>query len=109
MFADDTQQYTNIDTSSPDGLSQLTACVGAVTGWFSRNDLLLNPNKIEAIITGTRQQLAKFNQSDVIIVSGSNVPFVRKPCHQHCSSIQLSYSSTPSYSPIHRSRHGEHN
>ena len=47
-------------------------------GWFIRNDLLLIPNKTEAIIIGTRQQLAKFDQSDGILMPGSTVPFVPK-------------------------------
>ena len=55
-----------------------TACADGVTGWFIRNDLLLKSNKTEAIITGTRQKLAKFDQSDGIIVSRSTVPFVPK-------------------------------
>ena len=50
MYADDTHIYTAIDTSFRMCLSQLIVCADVVTGWFIRNNLLLNPNKTEAII-----------------------------------------------------------
>ena len=63
MYADDNQLKTDIDTNSPDDLSQLTAGAGTVTHLLIRNNLLLNPNNSEAIIIGTRHQLAKLDQS----------------------------------------------
>ena len=78
MYADDTQLYTVINPCSPDCLLNLTACADAVTGWHIRNELLLNQNKTEAIITGTYQQIAKFDQSVRINVSGTTVPFSSK-------------------------------
>ena len=73
MYADDTQLKTVINPCSPDCLLNLTACADAVTGWHIRNELLLNPNK-----TGTYQQIAKFDQSVGINVSGTTVPFSSK-------------------------------
>ena len=67
-----------IDTSFQNGLSQLIVCANAVTGWFIRNSLLLNPNKTDAIITGTRQQVAKFDRAGGVAVSGSIIPFAQK-------------------------------
>ena len=78
MYADDTQIYTAIDMSSPNCLSQLTISADAVTGWFIWNNLLLNPNKMEAIITGTHQQVAKFDKAGGVAVSGSIIPFTQK-------------------------------
>ena len=54
QYADDTQLYTTI-SSTPDSITKLTACADAVTSWHIRNDLLLNPNKTEAVVIGTRQ------------------------------------------------------
>ena len=62
QFADDTQLYSVIDTTSPTGLATLSTCVDAVTAWRIRNDLL-NPTKSEVIVTSTRQQIAMLNQS----------------------------------------------
>ena len=76
QYADDTQLYTTIKPSSSDQLTSLSAFAYAVTSWYLKNDLLLNPNKTEAIITGTSQQIAKFNRSAGVVVAGSNVPFV---------------------------------
>ena len=78
QYADDTQLYTTIKLSSCDMLASLSSCADAVTSWHLENDLLLNPNKTEAIITGTRQQIAKFSRSAGVAVADSNVPFVDK-------------------------------
>ena len=40
-----------------DDLSSLVGCSEAVSTWFLQNVLLLNPDKTEAIIFGTRQRL----------------------------------------------------
>ena len=61
-YTDNTQLYTTIKLISSDKLASLSACADAVTSWHLDNDLLLNPNKTEEIITGTRQQIAKFNR-----------------------------------------------
>ena len=70
QYADDTQLYMTIKLISSDKLTSLFACADAVTNWHLENDLLLNPNKTEAIITGTRQQIAKFDQSAGVVVAG---------------------------------------
>ena len=44
-------------------MENLSACADAVTAWYIRNDLLLNPNKTEALDAGMRQQFAKFDTS----------------------------------------------
>ena len=78
QYADDTQLYTTIKLSSSDKLASLSAWADAVTSWHLKNDLLLNPDKTEAIITGTRQQITKFNRSAGVAVAGSNVSIVDK-------------------------------
>ena len=49
-----------------------------MTGWHIRNDLLRNTTKTEALVTGTRQQVVKLDQSDGIPVFGVDVPFISK-------------------------------
>ena len=44
-------------------------------GWHIANNLLLNPSKTEALVTGTRQQIVKLDQTGGIVVSESIVPF----------------------------------
>ena len=78
QYADDTQLYTTIKLSSSDKLASMSACADAVTSWHLENDVLLNQNKTEAIITGIRQQIAKFDRSAGVAVAGTNVPFVDK-------------------------------
>ena len=80
MYPDDAQLYTVINSCSPDCLLNLTACADAVTGWHIRNEILLKTNKTEAIITGTYQQIVKFDPSVGINVSGTTVPFSSKLC-----------------------------
>ena len=76
QYADDLQLYTSISTSTTsNGLSVLTECVNAVTRWHLENGLLLNPTKTEALVTGSRHQLSKFDRSTGISVDGSVVQF----------------------------------
>ena len=86
---DDTQLYTGIKSLRPSSLAMVSACEGVVTGWHIRNNLLLNQTKTEAHVTGTRQQVAKLDQSggipvfvvDVSIVSKLLVFSVILDCH----------------------------
>ena len=43
-----------------------------------RTTWVLNADKTKAIVTGTRQQVAKFNLSGSFLVSGVTVPFIAK-------------------------------
>ena len=78
IYANNIQIYTAIETISPNCLSQFTVCADAVTGWLIRNNLLINPDKTKAIITGTRQQVAKFDEARGVAVSGSIMSFAQK-------------------------------
>ena len=77
QYADDTQLCTAI-TSAPDSILNLPACADAVTTWHIQNDLLLIPIKTEALVTRTRQQVTKIDQSTGFMVTGASVPFVNK-------------------------------
>ena len=76
QYADDLQLYTSISTStSSNGLSVLSECANAVTRWHLENGLLLNPTKTEALVTGSRHQLSKFDRSSGVSVDGNVVQF----------------------------------
>jgi len=76
QYADDLQLYTSISTSSTsNGLCVLSECANAVTRWHLENGLLLNPTKTEALVTGTRHQLSKFDRSTGVSVDGNAVQF----------------------------------
>jgi Reverse transcriptase (RNA-dependent DNA polymerase) len=63
QYADDMQLYTSIDLSSDHDINILSDCTDAVTRWHLENNLLLNPSRTEVLITGTRQQVTKFESS----------------------------------------------
>ena len=73
-YADDTQLYTALSAStsstSPD-LSRLEECTSALQYWFWQHDLLLNPDKSEAIYFGTRQRLCNLTSS--LCVAGCSI------------------------------------
>jgi len=61
QYADVTQLYTSIDLSCDRHISDGADAV--TTRWHLENDMLLNPSKTEALITGTRQQVTEFGTS----------------------------------------------
>jgi hypothetical protein len=50
-------------------------CVSDVSRWFLENGMLLNPNKTEAVLFGTRAQRKKIDTSAGIDVTGEKVAF----------------------------------
>jgi len=56
-------------------LSSLTKCSNAVSEWFQQNALLLNPDKTEAVIFGTRQRLSTIDGTQGITIASSSVHF----------------------------------
>ena len=77
QYADDTQLYTSVDSSSSADVTRLSSCAEAVTKWHLQNCLLLNPSKTKVMVTGTRQHLTKFQnataESPAFQVAGSSV------------------------------------
>ena len=84
QYADDTPLSTTIGWWAEKGFSKLSTCADAVTGWHLENNLLINRTKSEAIVTGTRQQIAKSDQSS--------------RCHSHLyrSSIRCTFTVSSS-------------
>ena len=62
-----------------------------LTRWHIMNNLPLNANKAETIFTGTRQQVAKFDKSSCIWMSGvtyaTSTRFVVRRAHQSTSEV----------------------
>ena len=75
-FADDTQLYVSFSpnqTAEADAaLKSMTDCIRDVRSWMISVNLMLNDDKTEFLILGTRQQLAKVN-IDNIKVGSANV------------------------------------
>jgi len=58
QYADDTQLRLAVSSdNTPDGLSVLAACTAEVRQWYLQNELQLNPEKSEALVIGTANQL----------------------------------------------------
>ena len=66
QYADHLMIYMSLIPKAFDDLSSLVGCSEAVSTWFLQNALLLNPDKTEAIIFGTRQRLASSLQRHAI-------------------------------------------
>jgi hypothetical protein len=72
QYADDTQLYTVISPGK-DSINKITECATAVTNWFLENGLLLNPNKTEAVLFGSRKQISKYKNDSKIAFSGTTL------------------------------------
>ena len=74
QYADDTQMYTFTKPGDALDLTNLNMCSIALMHWFNENGLQLNTNKTEAIVFGTKAQLAKLDQSAKIKVGDCEIP-----------------------------------
>ena len=79
QYADDTQLYTAVKSGSDiEGIKRLEECTQAVRDWFLDNGMLLNPDKSEVMLLGTRTQTQKFVHRSSVAVAGSNIKFSMK-------------------------------
>jgi len=65
--------YPIINPTSATDLQRLSDCAEAVTNWHLLNGLLLNPSRTEALVTNTRQQVAKFESTVGISLADTTV------------------------------------
>lgn len=63
QYADDTQLYCQLDVPSDNCFNVVSSCAKAVINWHLNNGLMLNASKTEAIVIGTRQQVAKLRDN----------------------------------------------
>jgi len=76
QYADDTQLHLTMSADNTTaGLSILAACTSDVRLWYMQNGLQLNPDKSEALVIGTSQQL---HQASAVVpsvnVAGVDLP-----------------------------------
>ena len=82
-YADDTQLYVsfspNQSAEADAALKSMTDCISDVRSWMISDNLMLNDDKTEFLILGTKQQLAKVNIDNIKVGSAnvSPVPVVR--------------------------------
>jgi hypothetical protein len=69
QYADDTQLYIAVKSDSD--IKKLEECTLAVRDWFTRNGMLLNPDKSEVLLVARRLNAAKFASGSGINVAGS--------------------------------------
>ena len=76
QYADDTQLRLAMHAdNTSDGLSVLAACTSYVTQWYMQNGLQLNPDKSEALIIGTANQLRAVTPAvSPVSVAGVDLP-----------------------------------
>ena len=68
-YADDTQIYTALMTDTVRGLEKLSKCTIDLQHWFLKNDLL-NPDKTDVALCGTRPGLKRSGLPSSISVAG---------------------------------------
>ena len=77
-YADDTQLYlsfsTREDNREVEAVRKMELCVAEIRNWMSKDKLLMNDDKTEFLIIGTRQQLNKVNISKISIGSTDITP-----------------------------------
>ena len=70
-YADDTQLYLsfspNISTGQFEAVTAIQHCVDDIRNWMTNDKLLLNDDKTEFLMIGTKQQLAKVNIDHILI------------------------------------------
>ena len=70
-YADDTQLFVsfspNKSTGQCEAVNAIQHCVKDVRNWMNNDKLLLNDDKTEFLIIGTKQQLAKVNIDHILI------------------------------------------
>ena len=73
-YADDTQLYVSFSPNKSIGqfeaVTAIQHCVDDIRNWMTNDKLLLNDDKTEFLMIGTKQQLAKVN-IDHLIIGGS--------------------------------------
>src|SRR3990170_3602483 len=73
QYADDTQLYIAVKSDSD--IKKLEECTQAVRDWFTRNGMLLNPDKSEVLLVARRPNGAKFASRSGINVAGSPIAY----------------------------------
>jgi len=90
QYADDTQLFLSLKTSSlAADLQTLEPCSLAVKAWFAENELLLNANKLDAMLIGTSAQLCAADNISCIVVASETHNKVEITCIQARQSVKF--------------------
>ena len=73
QYADDTQLYVAVKSDSD--VKKLEDCTIAVRDWFTRNGMLLNPDKSEVLLVARKANAEKFAQGSAVRVAGSDINY----------------------------------
>jgi hypothetical protein len=73
-YADDTTLYIRLGQDSVAARASLESCTESISNWFTRNDMVLNPDKSEVMAVGTAQRLSRTSVKDPLKVAGSLLP-----------------------------------
>jgi hypothetical protein len=73
QYADDTQLYVSV--KSDKDIKTLEECTIAVSDWFTRNGMLLNPDKSEALLVARKRNAEKVGCGNSVRVAGSDITF----------------------------------
>jgi hypothetical protein len=72
-YADDTQIYASCDAVQlNDNIARVEACIADILNWLLLNNLCLNTTKTELLLCGTKQQLAKINDTTITLSVGTD-------------------------------------
>ena len=84
-FADDTQLYLSFkplgNTAQANAIQAMEKCIDAVRKWMIQDRLMINDDKTEFLLVGTRQQLDKLDSCSITVGNNRISPStcVRKP------------------------------
>ena len=80
-FADDTQLYLSFkplgNTAQADAIQAMEKCIDAVRKWMIQDRLMINDDKTEFLLVGTRQQLDEQDSCSITVGNNRNSP---SPC-----------------------------
>ena len=73
QYDDDTQLYVAVKMESD--IRKLEECTMAIRDWFTRNGMLLNPDKSEVLLVAHKTNAVKFASDAGVCVAGSDIVF----------------------------------
>ena len=74
QYAKDTLLCMSVRPSADFTFDAIFGCVSDITRWFLENGILLNPDKSESYLFGTRVQRARVNTTASVEIAGVYVP-----------------------------------
>ena len=77
-YADDNHLYVSFspadDTGQSDAIAAMEQCILVIRNWMCQNRLMLNKDKTEFLLIGTKQQLAKVNVQHIKVGNANIIP-----------------------------------